>query len=68
MLESAVRLREGAIPRVQKERILLIVAAERQDTYCVALDSKILSSVGLSDVQIDGLLADYRTWISRNRS
>src|SRR5271163_3798915 len=60
ILESAVRLREGAIPRVQKERILLIVAAERQDTYCVALDSKILSSLGLSDVQIDGLLADYR--------
>ena len=60
MLESAVRLREGAIPRVQKERILLIVAAERQDTYCIALDSKILSSVGLSDVQIDGFLADYR--------
>src|SRR5277367_476211 len=60
ILESAVRLREGAIHRVQKERILLIVAAERQDTYCVAWDSKILSSLGLSDVQIDGLLADYR--------
>ncbi len=60
MLESAVRLREGAIPRVQKERILLSVAAERQDTYCVALDSKILSSLGLLDVQIDDLLADYR--------
>jgi RNA polymerase sigma-70 factor (ECF subfamily) len=60
MLESAVRLREGAIPRVQKERILLIVEAERQDTYCVALDSKILSSLGLLDVHIDGLLADYQ--------
>jgi hypothetical protein len=31
MLESAVRLQGGAIPRVQKERILLGVAAERQD-------------------------------------
>ena len=60
MLESAVRLREGAIPRVQKERILLSVAAERQDAYCVSLDSRILSSLGVSDVHIDALVADYR--------
>jgi RNA polymerase sigma-70 factor (ECF subfamily) len=60
MLESAVRLREGAIPRVQKERILLSVAAERQDAYCVPLDSRILSSLGVSDVHIDALVADYR--------
>ena len=60
MLESAVRLREGAISRVQKERILLSVAADRQDTYCVAVDSKILSSLGLPDGQIDDLLNDSR--------
>ena len=60
MLESAVRLQEGAIPRVQKERILLSVAAERQDAYCVPLDSRILSSLGVSDVHIDALMADYR--------
>src|SRR5271170_4002780 len=60
MLESAVRLREGAIPRVQKERILLSVAAERQDAYCLLLDSRILSSLGVSDVHIDALVADYR--------
>jgi len=29
-LESALRLQEGAISRIQKERILLIVAAERK--------------------------------------
>jgi RNA polymerase sigma-70 factor (ECF subfamily) len=60
MLERAVRLREGAIPRVQKERILLSIAADRQDTYCVALDSRVLSSLGSSDGQIDDLLNDYR--------
>jgi RNA polymerase sigma-70 factor (ECF subfamily) len=60
MLESAVRFREGAILRVQKERILLGVAAERQDAYCVPLDSRILSSLGVSDVHIDALVADYR--------
>jgi RNA polymerase sigma-70 factor (ECF subfamily) len=56
MLESAVRLREGAISRVQKERILLRIAADRQDIYCVTVDSKILSSLGISDGQIDDFL------------
>ncbi len=58
MLEGAVRLREGAIPRVQKERILLSVAADRHDAYCVAVDSKVLSSLGVSDSQVDDLLND----------
>jgi RNA polymerase sigma-70 factor (ECF subfamily) len=58
-LESAVRLQEGAISRVQKERILLCVAADRQDSYCVAVDSKVLCSLGVSENQIDELLNDY---------
>ncbi len=58
-LESAVRLREGAISRIQKERILLIVAADRQDTYCVAASSRALSSFGVSNRQIDDLLNKY---------
>ena len=58
-LESAVRLQKGAISRVQKERILLSIAADRHDAYCVALDSKVLSSLGASDGQIDDLLCDY---------
>jgi RNA polymerase sigma-70 factor (ECF subfamily) len=60
MLERAVRLREGAIPRVQKERILLSIAADREDAYCMAMDSRVLSSLGSSDGQIDDLLIDYR--------
>jgi RNA polymerase sigma-70 factor, ECF subfamily len=59
-LESAVRLKEGAISRVQKERILLSVAAARRDTYCVTVDSHVLSSLGVSERQIDDLLNDYR--------
>src|SRR5260370_16900030 len=55
-LESAVRLRAGAISRIQKERILLSVAADRQDIYCVADASKALSSLGISYGQIDNLL------------
>lgn len=59
-LESAVRLKKGAIPRIQKERILLSVASSRNDTYCVTVDSKVLSSLGVSEGQIDELLNDYR--------
>ena len=57
-LENAVRLQEGAISRVQKERILLSIAGDRQDMYCMALDSKVLSSLGVSERQIDDLLND----------
>src|SRR5215469_2020258 len=60
ILEKGIRLKEGAISRVQKERILLSVAVDRQDAYCVALDSKVLSSLGVADGQVDDLLSDYR--------
>jgi RNA polymerase sigma-70 factor (ECF subfamily) len=59
-LERAIRLHEGAIPRVQRERILLSVAADRHDAYCVALDSKVLSSLGVSDSEVHDLLNDSR--------
>jgi alkylhydroperoxidase family enzyme len=58
-LESAVRFQGGEISRVQKERILFSIAADRHDTYCVALDSKVLSSLGMSKRQIDDILNDY---------
>jgi alkylhydroperoxidase family enzyme len=53
-------VQEGAIPRVQKERILLSIAADRQDTYCAAVDRKILCSLGVSGREVDDLLNDYR--------
>ena len=59
-LESAVRIHEGAISRVQKERILLRVSADRKDMYCVGMDSKVLSSLGVSDSQVQALLNDQR--------
>ncbi len=60
MLETAVRLQEGALSRIQKERILLSVAVDRRDAYCVASDSRVLSSLGESEGQIDVFLSDYR--------
>ncbi len=58
-LESALRLKEGAISRIQKERILLCIAVDRQNHYCLDLDSAVLSSLGVSDGQIDNLLNGY---------
>src|SRR5712664_151769 len=58
-LGSAVRLQEGTISRIQKEQIILIVAAARRDIYCVTAHCKILSSLGKSEAQLDRLLTDY---------
>lgn len=55
-LEEAVCLHDGAIPRIHKERILLSIAADRRDTYWVALDAKLLASLGVSEGHIDNLL------------
>jgi RNA polymerase sigma-70 factor, ECF subfamily len=59
-LEYALRMKPGAISRVQKERILLSIAADRKDIYCVASDCQVLSSMGVSERDVDDLLEDYR--------
>ena len=58
-LEEAVCLRDGAISRVHKEQILLRIAADRLDNYCVALDAELLTSLGVPKSHIDNLLKDY---------
>jgi RNA polymerase sigma-70 factor, ECF subfamily len=59
-LESTVLLKAKGLSSAQKGQILLTVAAVRQDTYCVTRQTRILSSLGLSDTQIDDVLTDYR--------
>jgi len=58
-IAGTVLLKDKALSRVQKEQIILIVAAARQDTYCVTAHCKILSSLGKSGAQLDQLLTDY---------
>jgi RNA polymerase sigma-70 factor, ECF subfamily len=58
-LEEALSLRDGAISRIQKERILLSIAAERRDDYWVAFDTQLLTSLGVTEGQIASLLNDY---------
>lgn len=60
-LESAVRIHEGAMSRVQKERILLRASADRKDPYCVGMDGRVLSSLGVSESQVQALLTDQRS-------
>ncbi len=59
-IAGTVLLKDKALSRIQKEQIILIVAAARQDTYCVTAHCKILSSLGKSESQLDQLLSDYR--------
>jgi RNA polymerase sigma-70 factor, ECF subfamily len=56
--EKAVRLNQGAISRVQKERILLCVAADRRDVYCAGLARTALLLQGETVRRIEGLLQD----------
>jgi len=58
-IAGTVLLKDKALSRIQKEQIILIVAAARQDTYCVTAHCKILSSLGKSESQLDQLLTDY---------
>lgn len=59
-LEEALCFRVGAISRIAKQRILLNLAADRRDHYCVALNSAMLSSQGVPEAQIEIFLSDYQ--------
>lgn len=58
-LEGATRLREGHLSRLQKERILLTIAGDRNDLYGITENSAVLSSLGVSDAEVDALLIDF---------
>ena len=58
-LEEAVSLRDGAIPRIHKERILLSIAADRRDNYWVPLNTEVLISLGVRGDHIDSLVNDH---------
>jgi RNA polymerase sigma-70 factor (ECF subfamily) len=57
-LDSAILLREKALSRVFKEQLLLCLCASWRSSYCVAQHSRILSSLGVPEAQIERLLAD----------
>jgi len=59
--ERVIRLQDAALSRIQKEQILLSIAASRNDAYCASLDSYVLRSLGVSDSQINDLLNGHRS-------
>jgi RNA polymerase sigma-70 factor (ECF subfamily) len=58
-LEEAGCLRDGAISRIHKERILLCIAADRRDNYWLPLNTEVLISLGVPQDHIERLLSDY---------
>jgi RNA polymerase sigma-70 factor (ECF subfamily) len=58
-LESTVLVKETKLSRVQKEQILLTVAAAHQNTYCVTAHSIILRSLDVPESRLVYLLGDY---------
>ena len=59
-ITGALLLAPGALTRIQKETILLTLAARHQNIYCVAAHSHFLADLGIPTGQLDALVRDYR--------
>lgn len=59
-IARAVLLAPGALTRVQKESILMTLAARLRNPYCVAAHRHFLSELGLPPLQLDAMLHDYQ--------
>jgi len=58
-IAGMVLLKEKSLSRVQKEQILLTVAAAIQNLYCVTQHAQILRSLGIPAPQLEQLLSDH---------
>jgi uncharacterized peroxidase-related enzyme len=58
-IADTVLIKEKALSRIEKEQIILVVAAARLETYCITAHSRILLSLGMSASQLDQLLSNY---------
>ena len=59
-LAAAVLFHEFALSRIQKERIVLALAAAHRNAYCVTQHYQTLLLLGMSERQLDRIVADYR--------
>ena len=57
---GAVLLTEHRLTRVEKEALLVAVAAARRNTYCATLHSEILLLFGLGEPAVEGIATDFR--------
>jgi RNA polymerase sigma-70 factor (ECF subfamily) len=58
-IAGAVLLAPGALTRVQKETILLTLAARHRNVYCITAHRHFLDELGVSREQLDLLARDY---------
>jgi RNA polymerase sigma-70 factor, ECF subfamily len=56
---AAVLLAPGALARVQKETILLMLAYEQRSEYCISIHRHVLGRLGLASSRLDRLARDY---------
>lgn len=60
-LLAAILFREQALMRIQKELILLAVAAAQRNTACVAHHYQMLRLLAVPESRLDQIMADYQT-------
>jgi len=59
-IAGVVLFKESALSRIQKESILLAVAAASRNIYCVTAHSRMLRSLGMGGEQIERITTDHR--------
>jgi RNA polymerase sigma-70 factor (ECF subfamily) len=60
-LVDAVLFKEGALSRIQKECILLLLAATNRSAACVAIHYQMLRLLSVPEPRLDQIVADHRT-------
>jgi uncharacterized peroxidase-related enzyme len=59
-LAAAILFHDSALSRLQKERVLLSLAAANGNTYCATAHYQMLCLLGEPEERLDQLLSDYR--------
>src|SRR5712691_5269858 len=59
-IAAAVLLKEQALSRIQKEYMLLTLAAAHRNTYCVTAHYQMLLLLGVPEQHLDRIITDYR--------
>jgi RNA polymerase sigma-70 factor (ECF subfamily) len=58
-IAEAVLLRDGALSRVEKERLLLAAACAEGNVYCATIHSHLLATLGVPAATVEAWRADY---------
>ena len=59
-LVTSILFKDRSLSRLQKERLLLVLAAANRNTYCATAHYQMLCLVGEPEEQLDQLVGGYR--------